>query len=142
MRIVLDTNIFVSALISRNGLPGRVLEAVKHQGLTLVTSTVQLDELRAVLSRERLAPYIRREEAADLIRNLEAAGEVVTTDLPSVEVSSAPDDNRILSTAIAGRADLIIPGDKKHMLSLGQVEGIPILSVADAVDRLPVGGRS
>ena len=105
VRIVLDTNVFVSALISRNGLPGRVLEAVKHQGLTLVTSTVQLDELRTVLSRERLGPYIRREEADDLIRNLEAVGEVVTTDLPDVEVSPDPDDNRILGTAIAGRAD-------------------------------------
>lgn len=140
VRIVLDTNVFVSALISRNGLPGRVLQAVKHQGLTLVTSTAQLDELRTVLSRERLGPYIRREEADDLIRNLEAVGEVVTTDLPDVEVSPDPDDNRILGTAIAGRADLIISGDKKHMLALGQVENIPIVSVADAVDRLPVGG--
>lgn len=140
MRIVLDTNILVSALISRNGLPGRVLEAVKHQGLTLATSTVQLDELRAVLSRGRLGPYIRREEAEDLMRNLEAVAEVVTTDLPDVAVSPDPDDNRILGTAVAGRADLIISGDKKHMLALGQVEGIPIVSVADAVDRLPVGG--
>ena len=139
VRIVLDTNVFVSALISRNGLPGRVLEAVKQQGLTLVTSTVQLDELRTVLSRERLGPYIRPAEAEDLIRNLEAVGEVVTADLPDVEVSPDPDDNRILGTAIAGRADLIISGDKKHMLALGQVENIPIVSVADAVDRLPVG---
>lgn len=108
--------------------------------MTLVTSTVQIDELRTVLSRERLAPYIRREEADDLIRNMEAVGEVVTTDLPDVEVSPDPDDNRILGTAIAGRADLIISGDKKHMLALGQVENIPIVSVADAVDRLPVGG--
>ena len=118
-----------------------MLEAVKHQGLTLVTSPVQLRELRAVVSRERLGPYIRREEADDLIRNLEAVAEVVTTALPNVDVSPDPDDNRILGTAIAGRADMIVSGDKKHMLSLGHVEGIPIVSVADATHRLRIGSR-
>ena len=137
MRIVLDTNVLVSALISRDGPPARVLAAVKSEGLTLVTSTAQLSELRAVVSRERLSAYVGREEAEDLIRNLEAVGEVVTTDLPNVNVSPDPDDNLILGTAIAGRADLIVSGDKKHMLSLGgHVNGIPIANAADAADRL------
>lgn len=141
MRIVLDTNIFVSALIHGDGPPGRVLAAVKHEGVTLITSVAQLRELRNVVSRERLSPYIRREEAEDLIRNLEAVGEVVTGALPTVSVSPDPDDNLILGTAIAGRADLIISGDKKHMLSLGgHVNGISIVSAADAVGRLYVGG--
>ena len=138
MRIVLDTNVLVSALISPAGPPGRVLAAIKYERrLTLVTSTAQLSELRTVLSRERLSPYIRREEAEDLIRNLEAVGEVVTTDLPNVNDSPDPADNLILGTAIAGHADMIISGDKKHMLSLGQVSGIPIVTAADASDRLP-----
>ena len=132
VRIVLDTNILVSALIHGDGPPGRVLAAVKHGGVTLVTSAAQLRELRAVLRRERLSPYIRREEADDLIRNLEAVGEVVTTDLPHV----------ILGTAIAGRADMIISGDKKHMLCLGQVNAIPIVTAADAANRLHGGGAT
>ena len=80
-------------------------------------------------------PRIRPEEAQDLIRNLEAVGEVVT-DLPDVNASPDPDDNPILAAAIAGRADLIVSGDKKHMLALGRVQGIPIVTAAVAVDRL------
>lgn len=140
MRIVLDTNVLVSALISRDGPPGRVLAAVKQEGVELVTSAVQLGELRRVVGRERLRPYIRPEEAEDLLGNLEAVGEVIT-ELPVVKVSPDPDDNLILATAIAGRADLIISGDKKHMLSLGQVNGIPIVTAAAATERLP-GQRS
>ena len=86
---------------------------------------------------ERLGPYIRREEAEDLIRNLEAVGEVVSTDLPNVNDSPDPTDNLILGTAIAGHADMIVSGDKRHMLSLGQVDGIPIVTAADASDQLP-----
>ena len=132
---MLDTNILVSALISGAGPPGRILALIKQERLTLVTSAVQLDELRNVLGRERLRPWIRPEEAQDLIRNLEALGEVVT-DLPDVNALPDPDDNPILATAIAGRADLIVSGDKKHMLALGHIRGIPILTAAAAADRL------
>ena len=135
MRIVLDTNVLVSALISRAGPPGRVLAAVKHEGLTLVTSEAQISELKAVLSRQRLRSYIRPEEAEDLLGNLHAVGEVVAN-LPTTNVSPDPDDNLILATAIAGQADLIVSGDKKHMLALGKVDNIPIVTAAAAADRL------
>ena len=135
MRIVLDTNVLVSALISRDGPPGLVLAAIRRERLTLVTSEAQLDELRTVLSRERLRPYIRPGETEDLIRNLEAIGDVVA-DLPEVNASPDPDDNRILATAIAGRADLIVSGDKKHMLALDRVDDVPIVTAAAASDRV------
>ena len=133
---MLDTNVLVSALISGDGPPGRILASIKQEGPTLITSAAQLDELRNVLGRERLRSWIRPEEAQDLIRNLEAVGEVVT-DLPDVSVSPDPDDNPILATAIAGRADLIVSGDKKHMLALGRIHGIPIVTAAVAAGRLP-----
>ena len=137
MRIVLDTNILVSALLTPNGPPGRLLAAVKQGDVTPVTSDAQLRELRDVLSRGRLSARIRPHEAAALLANLAAVGEVVT-DLPDVDSSSDPDDNLILAAAIAGRADLIVSGDKGHMLALGQVEGIPIVTAHAALARLPV----
>ena len=131
MRIVLDTNVLVSALISPDGPPGRLLAAVKRGDMSLVTSEAQRSELRNVLRRERLRPYLRLEEAEDLVRDLEAVGEAVTG-LPTVNVSPDPDDNVILATAIAGRADMVVSGDKKHMLRLGDVNGIPIVTAAVA----------
>ena len=137
MRIVLDTNILVSALLTPNGPPGRLLAAVKRGDLTLVTSDAQIDELRNVLGRDRLSACIRPREAAALLDNLSAVG-VVATDLPVVDAAHDPDDNLILAAAIVGRADLIVSGDKGHMLALGQVEGIPVVTARDALDRLPV----
>ena len=132
---MLDTNILVSALISRDGAPGRVLAAIKRAGLTLVTSEAQLDKLRSVVRRDRLRSGFRPEEAEDLIDNIEAVGEVIRH-LPDLNASPDPDDNPILATAIAGRADLIVSGYKKHMLALGSIDGIPIVTAAVAADRL------
>ena len=135
MRIVLDTNIFISALISGDGYPGQLLAAVKRERITLVTSIYQIDELRDVLSRERLKPYIRPAEAEDLVYHLEAVG-MVTGKLPEMSLSPDPKDNPILATAVAGEADLLVSGDKGDMLALGHVEGIPIVTARDAVGRL------
>ena len=136
VRIVLDTNILVSALISRDGPPGQVLADVKRGRLRLVTSTEQIAELRRVLHRPHLRRYIPLAAADDLLRNVEAVGEVVT-DLPDLDVSPDPDDNLILAAAaVAGRADLVVSGDKKHMLALGEVEGIPIVTASAAAERM------
>ena len=135
MRIVLDTNIFVSALISGDGYPGQLLAAVKRERITLVTSVYQIDELRQVLGRERLKPYIRPEESEDLLHHLEAVGMTMSR-LPEVSLSPDPKDNPIPATAVAGEADLLVSGDKGDMLALGHVEGIPIVTARNAVGRL------
>ena len=135
VRIVLDTNILVSALISRDGPLGQVLADVKRGRLRLVTSTEQIAELRRVLHRPHLRRSIPLAAADDLLRNVEAVGEVVT-DLPDLDVSPDPDDNLILAAAVAGRADLVVSGDKKHMLALGEVEDIPIVTASAAAERM------
>lgn len=135
MRFVLDTNILVSAFISRKGPPGQVLDLVRREGHLLITSAYQLDELRSVLSRDRLQPYIRPDEARDFLDTIESIG-LLVEELPEVEFSPDPKDNPILATAIAGAADLIVSGDKVDMLALGGVEGIPIVKARDAVGLL------
>lgn len=137
VRIVLDTNILVSALISGEGPPGRILRASKREGCTLITSTYQIDELRDVLARDRLQSFIRPEQADDLLATLEAVG-VVVDELPEVRLANDPNDNPILATAIAGKADLVVSGDRKHMLPVGNVDGIPIVTAREAADRLGI----
>ena len=135
MRIVLDTNVFASALIAREGPPGRLLSAVKRGDCTLVTSVYQIEELRKVLGRDRLKPYIRSAEADDLLHGLESVS-VVVAELPEMDLSPDPKDNPILATGLAGQADLIVSGDKRDMLALRHVEGIPIVTPRDATARL------
>ena len=56
--------------------------------------------------------------------------------MSEVNLSPDPGDNPILAAAIAGAADLIVSGDKKHMLALGEIEGIPIVTAREALERL------
>lgn len=133
-RIVLDTNVLVSALLSPNGPPARLLAAVKDGDVTLITSEEQLQELHRVLYR--LNAQVRPDEAESLVDGLRAVG-VIATDLPDVDDSPDPDDNQILATAIAGGADVIVSGDKKHMLSVGRVGAVPIVTARDALNWLP-----
>ncbi len=101
----------------------------------LVTSAEQLDELRRVLAYEKLQPFISKEQARDFVENLEALAEMAEV-LPDIEASPDPDDNAILAVAVASRADAVVSGDKADMLALGIVEGIPILTARQAVERL------
>ena len=61
---------------------------------------------------------------------------LVLDEPPMVNLSPDPKDNPILAAAIAGNADLIVSGDKKHMLALGEVEGIPIVTARKALEHL------
>ena len=112
-----------------------MLSAVKRGDCTLVTSVYQIEELRKVLGRDRLNPYIRSAEADDLLHGLESVS-VVVAELPEMDLSPDPKDNPILATGLAGQADLIVSGDKRNMLALRHVEGIPIVTPRDATARL------
>ena len=135
MRLLLDTNILVSGLLSSKGPPGKLVRAWLDLRFELVTSEEQIDELRRVLAYERLQPYIHPEQARDFVENLEVLA-IVATDLPTLEVSPDPDDDVILATAVAGDADAVVSGDKGDVLALGEVEGIPIVTAREAVERL------
>jgi putative PIN family toxin of toxin-antitoxin system len=135
MRMVLDTNVLVSALIKPGGLPDLLIERWEAEELTVITSTEQVDELERVLSYEKLKRFIRAEQVARLTTNLRSVAELVH-DLPSIDASTDESDNSILATAIAGKADCLVTGDKAHLLGLGRVQGVQIVTVRRAIEML------
>lgn len=135
MRLVLDTNVLVSGLLSAKGPPGQLVAAWLDRRFELVTSQEQIAELKRVLGYRKLRPFIDPAQARDFVENIEVLA-VLATDLPSLTASPDPDDNVILATAVAGGATAVVSGDKSGMLALGVVEGIPILTARGAVDRL------
>ncbi len=135
MRIVLDTNIFISALITKNTPPDRLYQAWLRREIKIVTSTFQMAEIFAVLTRPRLQKYLDHDEAARIVENIDTRAHILK-DPPAVNLSPDPNDNPILSIAIAGKVDLIVSGDKKHMLALGKIEGIPIVTAREAMNRI------
>ena len=135
MRIVLDTNILIGALITKGTPPDRLYQAWLRSEIELATSTAQLAELTDVLARPRLHKFLDADEAAAIVENIDTRA-LVLAELPLVRLSRDPKDNPVLATAIAAKADLIVSGDQRHMLSLGEVEGIPVVTAREALERI------
>lgn len=138
MQILLDTNIMISGLLSGKGPPGQLLQRWLDGRFTLVTSQAQLDELRRALGYEKLRGRINPAQVRDFTDNINVRA-IVAPSAPAVSFSSDPDDNPILAAAIAGHANLIVSGDRSGMLDLGEVEGIPIITAREALNRLDAG---
>lgn len=109
LRIVVDTNIWVRALLGGPiSLP--VLQALYENKFLLLISDALIDELRDVTQRPRLKRGIEAEDIQDLLEQLELRGEFVTlTTIPPY--CRDPRDQPVLATAIDGHADAIVTGD-------------------------------
>ena len=141
MRIVLDTNVVLSALLWR-GTPHHLLATIGlRSSIQLYSSTALLEELADVLTRpsatKRLALIGRsaREVLADYVEAIEL---VEPASVPRV-VAGDVDDDQVIAAAVAARADLIVSGDRKHLLPLGSHQGIDIVDAAEAVRRIANG---
>lgn len=136
MRIVLDTNVVVSALVW-GGIPFKLLQAATQGSIELCTSPMLLAELRKVLGRGHLASRLVQqrssvEEAIGLYGELAIRVSPLST--PRV-VADDPDDDHVLACALAAHADWIVSGDR-HLLDIRSYQAISIVSAAEAVNRL------
>ena len=132
MRIVLDTNVLLSALITKGTPPDQLYQAWLRNDIELVTCAAQIDELTDVLSRPKLRKYVDRAEAAKLVSDIHLRA-IVIRDMPIPRRSPDPKDDAILATAVAGEAELVVSGDKPDILALRDVEGIPIRTAREAL---------
>ena len=136
-RLVIDTNVFVSGLISGDGPPARILRAVRDRRAIHLVSDPIVEEYLRVLDYSRIRKFRKITDAfvADIAAYLVYQTERV--ELRSrIKMSPDPDDDVFLNTAVDGRATLLVSGDKTDLLALKIVEGIPIVSARAAVERL------
>lgn len=133
MRLVVDTNVLVSAFLWQ-GTPGRLIELAGEKDVQLFTSRALIDELTDVLHRKKLARPIRATglTPAQTLRNYRRLTTVVTAKQLSQPVSRDPGDDAVLACALAARADLIVSGDD-DLLSIMTFETIRIVTPAQAV---------
>jgi putative PIN family toxin of toxin-antitoxin system len=124
MRVVVDTNILVSAALKQTSLPAIALhQAAQH--CTLLKSAATEAQFFEVIARPYLASLIRP-ETRDWVTQLMASAELVTI-TEHVTVCRDPTDDKFLDLAINGHADLILTGDK-DLLVLNPFRGIPIVA--------------
>ena len=125
MRVVLDTDVLVSAL-HFGGRPRRLIDDVLRGDHTLVIGAAILGELEAVLVE---TCGWASDRAAAVRAELEAIAEVVTpVEVP--RVCRDPDDDQILAIAVIGTVDALVTGDA-DLLALGAHGGVNISSIAD-----------
>jgi len=138
LRVFFDTNLFVSSLLVKNGLPAQALDAWRSRRFLLVTSPSIMAEVEATLKYPRIRrKYNITDEDVNSLLELMRTDALVVPGGADVagSVSDDPDDEIVLAGAIDGEVDLIISGDR-HLLSLKSFRDIPIIPVRELLDRL------
>jgi putative PIN family toxin of toxin-antitoxin system len=131
MKVVLDTNVAVSAAVSPKGPPAEIVRAWRAHSLTWVTSAPLLDELERTL----LSPRVRRhlawgeDEIAEFLAAVRQAAEVTSPTRQIDVIRDDPADNRVLEAAVSAQADYVVSGDH-HLLALKTHEGAQIVTPA------------
>ncbi|MBI5473879.1 MAG: putative toxin-antitoxin system toxin component, PIN family [Ignavibacteriae bacterium] len=127
--VVVDTNVIVSGLIGK-GKPRQILDMILLRRLNACYSSEMYDEYEGVLRRRKFTKYTGFElEAADFLLVLRESGAIVLPQA-SCRVCSDPDDDAFLDAAIAGGAQYLITGNKKHF-PLHSFRGIRIVSPSE-----------
>jgi putative PIN family toxin of toxin-antitoxin system len=138
LKVVLDTNVFVSSLLVKAGLPAQVLDAWRERRYLLITSPSIISEIRVTLNYPRIRRKypIADEDVEQLVALLEHDALLVPGGAHvGGAVPQDPSDEIVLACALDAQADLIVSGDR-HLLDLGAYESIPILTVRQFLERL------
>ena len=129
MRVILDTNILLSALISPHGRPDEIYRAWRAGRFHLVTSVTQLDELRRASRYPRLKAALQPHLVGAKINNLQRA--IVLDELQGGIEAADPNDAFLLAMAIAGDADYLVTGDvRAGLLQRGNIGRTRIVTPA------------
>ena len=127
-RVVLDTNVLISAALRRDGHPRAVVDVVREERGVLLFSDETFDELRTRLLLAKFDRYVDRKGRAVYLAQLEAVAEWVAIAGAKLGCRD-PDDDKLLETALMGAADCLVTGDR-DLLEMPPFQNIPILSPA------------
>lgn len=132
MRVVFDTNVLISGTLWQ-GTPHRCLRAGELGAVSWLCADEILEEYAGTL-RDRFG--LDRSEVDGLVVRLRASATLVLLTGRHGWVPADPDDDKFVEAALVGGADAIVSGDR-HLRDLGTVEGIPIWTPRQMLDRLP-----
>ena len=135
MRLVIDTNVLVSALITRETPSDQLYQAWREGRSALVSCEQQLEEIRRVTRRAGVRLRLHPAEAGRMVNDMRSLA-VMVDDLPVVDPSPDPYDNYLLALAKAGAADGLVTGDKRAVSALGRHGATRIMTARDAVSLL------
>ncbi|MGQ0638382.1 MAG: putative toxin-antitoxin system toxin component, PIN family [Nitrososphaerota archaeon] len=126
MRIVLDTSVLMSALIS-DGKPRMLLNTSIIKNHRLVLSREIVEEFVRISGEPRIRKHVEKEDIRRFLHILGTVSEIVHV-ISKIKISRDPQDNKILATAYDGHADYLVSGDD-DLLSLNRYRGVRIVTV-------------
>lgn len=134
LRVVLDTNVYISAFALSSNVVSQVWWQALKRTFTLVVSPAIVNETGKKL-REKFG-----KGDAEVIPTLKLVSHIAEIIQPTIKLKVVADepDNRILECAVEGKADLIVTGDHKHLLPLNPYQGIGIITPTDFLRTLGV----
>ncbi|MBN9476972.1 MAG: putative toxin-antitoxin system toxin component, PIN family [Bordetella sp. SCN 67-23] len=132
MRVILDTNVLLGTLISPHGPLDAVYRAWRAARFELVTSSMQLDELRRASRYPKLKTILPAHRVGTMVNNMQRA--IVLTQLPPLPdgiEATDPNDTFLLAMALGGEADYLVTGDRRAgLLQLGRIGRTRIVTPA------------
>ena len=131
MKIVLDTNVFISGIFF-SGPPSQILQAWKNKKLRIILSQDILDEYHRVA--ESLSSKYPTINIFQLIELVTVHGQFVDKEKLDITICEDPDDNKFIECAIASDTKIIVSGDK-HLLKITGYRGITVFKPRDFVNR-------
>jgi len=126
MKVVLDTNVLVSALI-KAGKPRELFFRLAEEKMLILSRQI-LEEFLEVAEDPRIKKYVKEQETIAFLSSLRDATKIIKVKSKFRAVKDDPDDDVAVRTAYDGKAHYIVSGDN-HLLSLGQFRGIKIVTV-------------
>lgn len=135
MRVVLDTNVLLSGLISPNGVPALLVQAWIDNRFSLVSHDLQFAEFREVSRRDKIKVLVRPFAAGRLLNRIISLAEVPDR-LPAVQRSRDPRDDFLLALCEVGKVDRLITGDKDDLLALRRHRQTTIATAAEFAQEL------
>lgn len=131
MRIVLDTNVIISAFLSPTGHPGQLLHAWRQHQFELVLSQALLNEYAEAFAYDRVAKRLKFSPAhiEEVIHNLKNSSVFIEDVYGGITIVADADDNMVFSTSLSGQAQFIISGDVK-VQAVKEYQGIRVFSPA------------
>ncbi|ADD28185.1 MULTISPECIES: putative toxin-antitoxin system toxin component, PIN family [Meiothermus] len=140
MKIVLDTNVLIAALLKKGKAYRLVVTfGLEKERFEIVTAIEQLNELKRVL-REKFPGVLSPQEIGHFISLFRQAA-ILVRPTQGVKASPDPDDDIILAIAVASKADYLVSGDKNHLLQLKKINSTKIVSLSWLLKKIAPYGR-
>lgn len=127
MRLILDTNILISALMVRDTPPDMIYDAWRLGRFELASCELQLQEINLVSRRPALEKRLKPVEAGKMVNDIRRLA-LLFDQLPQVDISPDPNDNFLLALAGVSASDFIVTGDKNDLLDLQRYQGTRIVT--------------